>query len=334
MSLTERTITGQPPIFVFGFPRSGTTWLSKILDSSPDTLLRHEPDTLSPTREFPFAIAQRDIDVHRDLARAYLLDRCSDRRLRTLGGAPFFWKKYRSPAAALMHRAQAAALQGLDVASRGRLSRRVSVPDCLSSPDQVRFVMKSVDSAARVGLFAHALPECRFVFIIRHPCGVIGSRIRGIAEGRMGHGRAHADWVNFDLAQELGLGASDLKSWSPLEVSAWGWTFVNDAALRAIEGRSNVMVVRYEDLCSDPVSESRELFRFCGLELSEQTLAYLLACINEDDDRDGGFYSVSKNPIATRDRWKAELSDEDAATIRSVALKSRCGHDFFSADTT
>ena len=33
-----------PPILLFGAPRSGTSWLGRILDSHPDTLMRHEPD--------------------------------------------------------------------------------------------------------------------------------------------------------------------------------------------------------------------------------------------------------------------------------------------------
>src|SRR5580698_1469066 len=32
------------PILVLGAPRSGTTWLAKIIDSHPDVLYRHEPD--------------------------------------------------------------------------------------------------------------------------------------------------------------------------------------------------------------------------------------------------------------------------------------------------
>ncbi len=36
------------PILVVGAPRSGTTWLAKIIDSHPDVLYRHEPDEVLP----------------------------------------------------------------------------------------------------------------------------------------------------------------------------------------------------------------------------------------------------------------------------------------------
>ena len=35
-------------ILVVGAPRSGTTWLAKIIDSHPDVLYRHEPDETLP----------------------------------------------------------------------------------------------------------------------------------------------------------------------------------------------------------------------------------------------------------------------------------------------
>src|ERR1700712_540760 len=35
-------------ILVLGAPRSGTTWLAKIVDSHPDVLYRHEPDATLP----------------------------------------------------------------------------------------------------------------------------------------------------------------------------------------------------------------------------------------------------------------------------------------------
>ncbi len=36
------------PILILGAPRSGTTWLAKIIDSHPDVLYRHEPDETLP----------------------------------------------------------------------------------------------------------------------------------------------------------------------------------------------------------------------------------------------------------------------------------------------
>jgi len=34
------------PILIFGLPHSGTTWIGKLFDSHPDTLYRHEPDSV------------------------------------------------------------------------------------------------------------------------------------------------------------------------------------------------------------------------------------------------------------------------------------------------
>jgi sulfotransferase family protein len=54
--LPRRRVPGSPayaaalaaPILILGAPRSGTTWLAKIVDSHPDVLYRHEPDATLP----------------------------------------------------------------------------------------------------------------------------------------------------------------------------------------------------------------------------------------------------------------------------------------------
>ena len=47
------------PILAIGMPRSGTTWIGKILDSHPRTLYRHEPDTWRRLETIPIFAAER-----------------------------------------------------------------------------------------------------------------------------------------------------------------------------------------------------------------------------------------------------------------------------------
>src|SRR6185312_4530492 len=42
----RRRAVMKPCILIFGLPRSGTTWIGKLFDSHPDTLYRHEPDSV------------------------------------------------------------------------------------------------------------------------------------------------------------------------------------------------------------------------------------------------------------------------------------------------
>ena len=74
-------------IFIFGVPRSGTTWLAKIFDSHPATLLRHEPDTVNPTAAIPFIMSEEEIDQYLTEARDYLHERTTDTQLRCVSSS-------------------------------------------------------------------------------------------------------------------------------------------------------------------------------------------------------------------------------------------------------
>jgi hypothetical protein len=43
-------------VIILGLPRSGTTWISKILDSHPAVVYRHEPDSVKKLRNVPRAL--------------------------------------------------------------------------------------------------------------------------------------------------------------------------------------------------------------------------------------------------------------------------------------
>src|ERR1700757_2925244 len=67
-------------ILILGSPRSGTSWLAKIVDSHPDVLFRHEPDEASGTRANP---------------TAQLLAWAQPTGLRVVAKRPWFQKSWR-----------------------------------------------------------------------------------------------------------------------------------------------------------------------------------------------------------------------------------------------
>jgi hypothetical protein len=309
-------------IFIFGLPRSGTTWLGKIFDSHPDILLRHEPDTVNPTNAFPFVMHSSEIDSHLVPAKNYLLDRIQDRQLRCVSSTPYFNKSYRDSLSESIRRYLIVTARALDTLSRGNLERKITIPDMISTQKSVRRVVKSVDSVGRVPLFAKACPNEKFIYIVRHPCGVAGSKIRGRSLGKIGSGSKFSDWLKFDYAVDNKFSEADLERWSILESGAWAWTMTNDFVIKMAKNLPNLEIIYYDALCENPIEQSKVLFDHANLDWSSQTEKYINKCVSSDPGRKVDYYSTQQNPLHAANRWKSELSKDDIEAIMAICKQS------------
>jgi len=266
-----------------------------------------------------------DIDAYLDAAREYLKKRVLDRQLRCVAGKPYFTKNYRNSFTEKMRRLYILGAQGVDALSRGAIERKISIPDMIDRRGNVVNILKSVDSVGRVPLFARACPEDQFIYIVRHPCGVVGSKLRGKKLGKIGSATAYLDWLKFDYAVESKLTERDLNTWTGLETAAWGWTLFNDYVLRLADDLPNIHIVNYDRLCSIPMEGAKSIFQKSGLPWHPQTEKYINDCISNDPNTAAGYYSTQQNPKTAANRWRAELSDEEVAEILSVCENSpRC----------
>src|SRR5688572_3260279 len=87
------------PILAFGMPRSGTTWLGKILDSHPRTLYRHEPDTWHRLENVPLFASPAHVPEVRQTLRDFIASLPEMLADRVCGKRPLFPKEYASAAA-------------------------------------------------------------------------------------------------------------------------------------------------------------------------------------------------------------------------------------------
>ncbi len=112
-----------PCILLFGMPRSGTTWVGKLFDSHPDTLYRHEPDSV---RRLSHAAVPREGQMRPDIAMSWSSLSLCCRRLRSpevVGKQPLFPKSYQSAAALAAYRASVVAAK-----AASRIRRALSLP--------------------------------------------------------------------------------------------------------------------------------------------------------------------------------------------------------------
>ena len=317
-------------IMILGSSRSGTTWLGKIFDSHPDVNYLHEPDSILVNREIPFQVNEDELEQYTQPAAEYVCRLLEVRDIKVTGSLPVFRKNYRGP---LRHLLRAASLYSLKVLQKrfGTESlRNVSLPDFFSEDRMAdsRYVIKSVDSLNRARLFSRAVPDANIIHLIRHPCGYVASRLRGIRLSLLGSNTFMATIARMPEAKKRGLTLDYLDKLSLEEQLACQWMIQNERTIdemQAVPGTYRLVV--YEQLCLQPVQVTRELFRFASLEWNTQTEEFLQDCENAGDEQKG-YFQVVRNPVSAAFRWKDELDRNQISRIMDFVADSVPGRIF------
>jgi hypothetical protein len=333
--LTARSDSGTAQIsadgenvrFIFGVARSGTSWLAKIFDSHPDVLYRNEPDLILRDAQIPMLCQVEEIESFRDRARLYLQQLVNVRTLKATGSLPIFAKHYQGPVTRKLRSSIVYALHLAQAILPGaEWPTRIPIPDFLTGDSDSRpiIVIKSVGSCGRSRLYTDALPASRVVFIIRHPCGHVASMLRGIALGKFP--RAPIPPIPTNRAVQFGLTPERFEALSLVEQLAWYWVILNQKALDDLAGTPRVRVIRYRDLCAEPLKVARELIEFAGLSWEPQTATFIEKSTHyKGPDR---YYKVLKDSIATENKWRDELSLDDQRRIVDIARQVPAGRLF------
>lgn len=317
-------------IILLGMPRSGTTWLGKLFDSHPDTYYLHEPDSYRPFSGIPLLVNPEERAGRRQELKDFVGTLLGSHSTKVCGSLPVFRKRYLSSFHYTWRRsAVLAAKFGAKIF--GEFPVLDGIRTCPDKP--MTLVWKSIESVGRAGFLASALPDARLIFEIRHPCGYIASIKRGERQGRF----SAEDSISNDFglmqllldtqtAHKRQLSMEDLKSSHPIERLAWQWLLFNEKALEELEMLKNAMIVRYEDLCVQPVGVTRRLFEFAGLPWDRQTEDFLQ---NSTSDEKKDYYSVFKNPERAANKWKEELASGEIEMVRNIVASSRAGALYF-----
>lgn len=321
----------KPCILVFGMPRSGTTWIGKLFDSHPDTLYRHEPDSVQRL-SMPLFPETEDALRYREELEQFVAALPRWRSPEVVGKQPLFPKSYQSAAGLAAYRASVIAAKAVS-----RVRRHFP---CLYRPTAVggvnaRAVWKSVESSGRLGACIAALPEVRAIHLIRHPCGVMASRLRGAAAHGFGQPARETSglWVLKLLlatatAKTRGLNIDDIQQLTPEEQLTWIWLLIQEKILADVAGSERVLTVRYENVCAQPIEMTRQMFEFTGLDWRPQTEKFVRA---STEATDSNYYSVFKNPQASAERWRLELSPDVIERVRRI-LRGSALHRFYNDD--
>ncbi len=325
--MTRPAHPDQGPILLLGAPRSGTSWLGKIFDSHPDVLYRHEPDAVQEDFGLPWLCPAEETPEMCAAAAAYVQRMVGTATLKTSGIRPFFAKNYRGKLRQGLHAGMVLGLNGVAALGMGGRARKsLPVPDLMRRGHVPRIVVKSVSAQGRARVFARALPDARFVVIVRDPWGHVASILRGTEQGKY-ESPAHVDWIlDTEQAQRHGLTAERFAALPGLEKLVWNWAIFNEKLIDDLSGIATVRIVRYHEFCADPLTQARELFAFAGLRWHRQTEDFIARSTNFNGrDR---YYQVFKDTARAVNRWRQDMPAEDQnrvfAVLRETALLPLC----------
>lgn len=320
------------PVFVVGGARSGTTFLAKLLDSHPEVLYRHEPDSILINTEIPFIPRREQVPDFVGAAKQYLEALCHVRATKVSGQRPIFDKAYRSSLQKKRFLVGLYLAKAVEKAGRSFISKPLNIADCIdgSQDERILCMIKSVNSPWRTLLFSEAMPNCRFIHILRHPCAVINSRLRGIESNLMQAKTYLRPPFEAGMAEGYPFSMEELEASSFEEQTAFLWMICNQRIHDDMAGREGYRIVIYEDLCRELEPTTRQLFDFAGLSWSAQTQQFIRELESRGTD-DAGYFDVQRAPLASLDKWRDQLSGEQIAKVERIVCHAEVGRRFFNA---
>lgn len=309
---------------IFGTGRSGSSWLGSIMDSHPQVAYRFEPFHRAKQHHPPlYEMVQRlksEQLQEADLSAVYEALLPAHPKLER---PPFFpkdhaltWGKSWLRPLALRFNFLSPVFQKLYTARRRNPS----------------LVFKEVNME-RVMINLLARTSVPIIYLVRHPCAVVASNVRGQKQGVM-FDKRHSilkkvlEKRDDELAERY---RPQLEHLDGLEKEALLWRIDVEKSLSATQNHENALIIIYEKLCDDPHGVSKQAFQHFGLNFSEQTTHYLNSLTQTGPQRSRWFwgefglnpyFSVARNPAEMKEKWKQKMSSADRQRILTIVQDS------------
>ncbi len=307
-------------VLIVGHGRSGTNWLLSLLDRSPRTHCRDEPNEIADgaMRVLPDPTIVREADF-------VALDACFDEVLTKVAHSMGERDQRGTPPKVFLNE-PLRRLGWFDLLKHRRVRRILSMcfpslragewmlsPPLLtrSNLDRMLPVLKLVQVPAWSVFCLRRRPNIQIVHILRHPGGFLRSwRSRYVAP-RDPAAIARANIERLEAVCEASPAWSkymgDPHAMSIDESELWYWRYASEAILDAGEASPRHHLVVYERLCIDPGKETARLYDVCGLDCNGDILAHA---------------SASARPTRIG-AWRNELSPDQVDAVERVLDGSR-----------
>ena len=286
-------------IWLFGSPRSGSTWLRQMAEQHPAIEAMNEPTIgyhLSPFLSNEPGYRAEDLDVSTFTLR------------RVAANSPdrFFAAKYAD-----------VWLPGLRRLLNDRLFAHLEREAGAEAAGHSLLLVKEPNGSQSADVIMRAQPTARLLYLLRDGRDVVDSEIASFAVGGwQERSFAHMHGVDDDERLDFVIGSAH----------QWLWrTEVVEAALAEHRGPKHVL--RYEDLLREPERHLGEFFEWLGVALDAVDLATVVNRFDFERLSDHGRDRQAR--FARPGAWRENLRpDERAAVERILGPKLRAlGYD-------
>jgi len=170
-----------------------------------------------------------------------------------------------------------------------------AVTDVIESQKKPRFLNKAPQNSARLFAIQKCFPDAKFINMARDPLAVISSFI----------GRIEREGV-FDTGIPI-QNISEYKKLDPIQQFAWRYKEITDAIydFAKLQNKDTFVTVRYEKMIANPQGILKKILQFCDLEMPP-----------EFEKR---IPRIHKNQTT---KWKQKLSSDDVRKIFDIVTPS------------
>ncbi len=310
-------------IFVVGFPRSGTTWFSNLINAHPEVIYRHE--IIGRSYDIFGEKLFNDLKFNNGLSQeqqATFMKKLAIANVET-DKPPFFNKSVLRVANNNTHKIGWLATKSLPFLNG--LYRYLFSPN--KKKDAI-FLIKETRSTINLDSILAGVAPSAILFLFRQPYGAIASHIKGIKARTMGEGNKEniQKWVEWhserSYVQKLINEGFNFDGVSDVELFAIKWRVYNDDLLVLKETFNNSLYCYYDQFVDSPIELTSKLFQKINLEFSSSVKEFILDSSNKNKqqnilqkDASNDFFSVYRSSYFNKDQWKDILSTDDIAII-------------------
>jgi Sulfotransferase family len=275
-------------VWMFGSPRSGSTWLRQLLEAHPAIVGMNEPligAHLSPWLSFEPGYRAEDLDINTFTFRR-VLEGNEDK---------FFAAKYAD-----------VWLPGLRRLLNERFHAHLEREAGVDAATDALLVIKEPNGSQSADVIMRAQPTARLLFLLRDGRDVVGSELASFVVG---------GWQESSFDHMRGVEESERLEFVRRSAHHWLWrTEVVEAAFD--EHRGPKHLIRYEDLLREPASHLDDLLEW--LEVSRADLDVAQVVEEHSFERLPWKGADQQNRFATPGSWRENLLADERDAVETI----------------